>query len=216
MFIQTFSSVVLLASAHLVSSQTNNICGSLPNAGGWDGVASISYYAYMGTACDCGHDSEAAANWQGNTGAALNIGQGFYSGAVNNVIFQGNLNGQGDPGCGKACGVCYELQTTGVNAYGGGPGNGSSIVVMVVDACYNTNGAPNWCSSNTDVGVDDFGCGVHFDIDTDPTLNDPNPPFPVGQDGTVWANGGEFVQYRRTSCPPAMAAAFASDCAGDC
>jgi len=170
----------------------------------------------MGTACNCGHANEAAANWQGNTGAALNIGQGYYSGAVNQKIFQGALNGQGDPGCGAACGVCYELQTTGVNAYGGGPGNGSSIVVMVVDACYNTNGAPNWCSNNTDDGVDDFSCGVHFDIDTQPTLNKPNLPFPIGQDGTTWANGGEFVQYRRTSCPPAMAAAFANDCAGDC
>ncbi len=38
---------------------------------------------------------------------------------------------------------------------------------MVVDSCYNTNGAPNWCSSETDVGVDDFGYGVHIDIDTE-------------------------------------------------
>lgn len=124
----------------------------------------------MVTACNCGHNNEAAANWQGNTGAALQIGQGFYSGAVNQALFNGTLNPQGQPGCGSSCGVCYELQTTGTNAYGGGPGPGSSIVVMVVDSCYNTNGAPNWCSSNTDVGVDDFGCGVHFDIDTEYVL----------------------------------------------
>lgn len=170
----------------------------------------------MGTACNCGHDNEAATNWQGNTDAALNTGQGFYSGAINQKIFQGKLNSAGDPGCGAACGAHCELRTTGVNAYGGVPGIGPSIVVMVVDACYNTNGAPNWLTSNPNDGVDVFGCDVHFDIDTDPTLSDPYPPFPGGQDGTTWANGGEFVQYRRTSCPPATARAYASDCAGDC
>jgi len=70
----------------------------------------------MGTACNCEHNNEAAANWQGNTGAALQIGQGFYL-----AIFNCTLNPQGQPGYGSSCGVCYELQTTGMNAYGGGP-----------------------------------------------------------------------------------------------
>ena len=172
------------------------------------------YYAYMGTSCGCGNGNEAAANWQGNTGAALGIGQGYYSGAVNQVIFQGSMS-NGSPYCGPACGICYELQTTGQSAYGGSPGPGSTIVIMVVDSCYNNNGAPNWCSS-TSGGPDDFGCTVHFDIDTDPNLGSSSPPVPVGQDGTQWANGGEFVQYRQTACPPAMASAFSQDCAGDC
>lgn len=75
--------------------------------------------------------------------------------------------------------------TTGVNAYNGGIAGGSTIQMMVVDACYNNAGKPNWCSSNTDSGEDDFGCGVHFDIDTDPTQGD----VPViGQDGTTWTS----------------------------
>ena len=73
--------------------------------------------------------------------------------------------------------------TTGVNAYSGGTAGGSTIQMMVVDACYSNAGAPNWCSSNTDSGEDDFGCSVHFDIDTDPTEGD----IPaIGRDGTTW------------------------------
>ena len=75
--------------------------------------------------------------------------------------------------------------TTGVNAYNNGIAGGSTIQMMVVDACYNNAGKPNWCSSNTDSGEDDFGCGVHFDIDTDPTQG--NIPA-IGQDGTTWTS----------------------------
>ena len=75
--------------------------------------------------------------------------------------------------------------TTGVNAYDDGTAGGSTIQMMVVDACYSKQGAPNWCSSNTDSGVDDFGCDVHFDIDTDPTQG--NIPA-IGQDGTTWTS----------------------------
>ena len=58
---------------------------------------------------------------------------------------------------------------------------------MVTDACYNNNGAPNWCSSNTDSGQDDYGCDVHFDIQTaGPQSNGGNGPDAVGQDGQPW------------------------------
>ncbi|KAK3171287.1 hypothetical protein OEA41_003371 [Lepraria neglecta] len=192
---QLLSLLALLVTSAHVYAQSVGSCSNITTEGGWQGVASISYYAYMGTACNCGNGNEGAANWQGNTGAALGIGQGYYSGAVNQLLFQGNM-ASGEPNCGSGCGVCYELQTTGVNAYNGGVGPGSSITVMVVDACHNNNGAPNWCTSATG-GPDDFGCIVHFDIDTDPTAYNPTPPNPVGQDGTQWANGGEFVQYRQ-------------------
>ena len=75
--------------------------------------------------------------------------------------------------------------TTGVNAYDGGTGGGSTIQMMIVDACYGAADAPNWCSSNTDSGTDDFGCDVHFDIETDSTQG--NIPA-IGQDGTTWTS----------------------------
>ena len=119
--------------------------------------------------------------------------------------------------------------TTGVNAYSGGTAGGSTIQIMVVDACYSNAGAPNWCSSNTDSGEDDFGCSVHFDIDTDPTERD----IPaIGRDGTTWTrkwrsvgfgcnlliceDGGQMVLYRRTACPPEMTEAFNLDCKANC
>ena len=46
------------------------------------------------------------------------------------------------------------------------------LIEFLQDACYGQGGAPHWCSSNTDSGSDDFGCDVHFDIDTDPTQGD--------------------------------------------
>ena len=58
---------------------------------------------------------------------------------------------------------------------------------MVTDACYNNNGAPNWCSSNTASGQDDYGCSVHFDIQTaGPQPAGSNGPSAVGQDGQAW------------------------------
>ena len=161
--------------------------GKCPNVQvpeGWDGVASSTYYGYMGTACNCGKANFGQASWQANTGESLGIGQGVYSGAVNQALFKGALNSGGQPNCGAGCGLCYELMTTGVNAYAGGVGGGSTIQMMVVDACYGADDkAPHWCSSNTASGTDDFGCEKHFDIDTDPTLG--NVPA-VGQDGTTW------------------------------
>lgn len=167
--------------------------GKCPNVQvpeGWDGVASSTYYGYMGTACNCGKASFGQASWQANTGESLGIGQGVYSGAVNQALFKGALNSGGQPNCGAGCGLCYELMTTGVNAYAGGVGGGSTIQMMVVDACYGTDDtAPHWCSSNTASGTDDFGCEKHFDIDTDPTLG--NVPA-VGQDGTTWTSESSF------------------------
>lgn len=57
---------------------------------------------------------------------------------------------------------------------------------MVTDACYNNNGAPNWCSSNTDSGQDDYGCDVHFDIQTAGPQSNGNGPDAVGMDGQAW------------------------------
>ena len=62
---------------------------------------------------------------------------------------------------------------------------------MVTDACYNTQGAPNWCSSNTDSGQDDYGCDVHFDIQTAGPQSNGNGPDAVGQGGQPWTR--EFV-----------------------
>ena len=154
----------------------------------------------------CGAGNFGQASWQANSGESLGIGQGIYSGAVNQKLFGGTLNSAGQPGCGTGCGVCYELMTTGVNAYNDGTPGGSTIQIMVVvrqidpasrpvlyradisspfqnypghnfcplkasstklsvpqDACYNNAGSPNWCSSNTASGSDDFGCDVHFE-----------------------------------------------------
>ena len=67
---------------------------------------------------------------------------------------------------------------------------------MVTDACYNNNGAPNWCSSNTDSGQDDYGCSVHFDIQTaGPQPNRGNGPDAVGQDGQAWSCELDFFLY---------------------
>ena len=58
---------------------------------------------------------------------------------------------------------------------------------MVTDACYNNNGAPNWCSNNSDSGQDDYGCSVHFDIQTGgPQPAGSNGPDAMGQDGQAW------------------------------
>ncbi|MDI1486191.1 MAG: hypothetical protein OHK93_005417 [Ramalina farinacea] len=195
--------------------------GKCPNVQvpeGWDGVASSTYYGYMGTACNCGKAQFGQASWQANTGESLGIGQGVYSGAVNQALFKGALNSGGQPNCGAGCGLCYELMTTGVNAYAGGVGGGSTIQMMVVDACYGTaDTAPHWCSSNTASGTDDFGCEKHFDIDTDPTLG--NVPA-VGQDGTTWTNGGQIVLYRLlpncSSISPMLEEAFNTDCKPYC
>ena len=80
----------------------------------------------------CGDGNFGQASWQANTGESLGIGQGIYSGAVNQKLFGGTLNSAGQPGCGTSCGVCYELMTTGVNAYNGGTPGGSTIQMMVV------------------------------------------------------------------------------------
>lgn len=80
----------------------------------------------------CGNGNFGQASWQANTGESLGIGQGIYSGAVNQKLFGGSLNSAGQPGCGTSCGVCYELMTTGVNAYNGGTKGGSTIQMMVV------------------------------------------------------------------------------------
>ena len=147
----------------------------------------------MGSACNCGGNSGfSGASWQGNSGSSLNLGKGYYSGAVNQKLFSGSLNDKNQPGCGKTCGSCYELQSTGTNAYDNGPNGGSSIVVMVADACYNQDGKPNWCSSSTAEGQDDFGCSAHFDIQTSGPSKD-NGPAAVGTDGQPWTS--EFLLF---------------------
>ncbi len=80
----------------------------------------------------CGNGNFGQASWQANTGESLGIGQGIYSGAVNQKLFGGSLNSAGQPGCGTSCGICYELMTTGVNAYNSGTKGGSTIQMMVV------------------------------------------------------------------------------------
>ena len=74
---------------------------------------------------------------------------------------------------------------------------------MVTDACYNTQGAPNWCSSNTDSGQDDYGCDVHFDIQTAGPQSNGNGPDAVGQDGQPWTCEFDvrFVLCTALCCP---------------
>ena len=149
----------------------------------------------MGSSCQCGkastgYKSNKGTEWQSNTGDTLGLGNGWYSGAVNQKLFNGKLNDQNQPNCGGACGSCYELQTTGTNTYGmkNSPDGGSTLRMMVVDACYNQNGAPNWCSNNGKSGpkTDDFGCDVHFDIDT--SVKDvTDTPGPTSKQGHQWA-----------------------------
>jgi len=150
----------------------------------------------MGSGCLCGdpstgYNTAGNAGWQSNSAQALGI-PGFYSGAVNQKLFNGTLNGKGEPGCGSSCGSCYELQTTGSNAYGPSssfraPDGGSTIKLMTVDSCYNTLGTPNWCSDNSGTKTDDFDCGVHFDIQTESVDKGANNAPAQGQDGSKWA-----------------------------
>lgn len=136
----------------------------------------------MGTACLCGDGNQYEATWQSNTGPALGLQQGFYSGAVNNVLFRSRSSSRLT--CGASCGTCYDLVTSGTNAYNDGVAGGSMITMMVVDACYGQGGA-NWCSGGPTSGPtpDQFGCTDHFDVQTDPTRSD----VPVtGMDGTTW------------------------------
>ena len=125
----------------------------------------------MGSGCSCGQN---AWEWSGSAGV--------YYGAVNQAIFNGTMNSSGQPGCGSACGLCYQLQTTGYSAYPGGAGGGSSITLMIVDSCYSAG--DHWCGGTAPGWVDDLGCGVHFDIQTGPPESAGVPA--VGEDGQTW------------------------------
>ncbi|CAD6590441.1 MAG: hypothetical protein ASARMPRED_004817 [Alectoria sarmentosa] len=137
------------------SSQAATIgdCTSTSAPAGWDGIASTSYYGWMGSACDCGQDSW---EWTG--------GSGVYNGAVNQKLFQGSISSGGQPNCGSACGGCYELSTSGFNAYNDGVASGSTITLQIVDACYSAG--DHWCGSTSDDYKDSSSCSVHFDIQT--------------------------------------------------
>ena len=159
----------------------------------------------MGTSCSCGgKDGKTQETWESNTGAVIGPGQGYYSGAVNQILFNGSMP-NGSPFCGQACGQCYELVSTGIGGYSGGVVGGSKIVLMIVDSCFGTDVAnpatpdnPNWCTSTTG-GSDYFGCNTHFDIDTDPVVadaNNPNAvPHPIGQDGKDWPSESNFALF---------------------
>ena len=125
----------------------------------------------MGSACDCGQNS-----WEWSTGS------GVYNAAVNQKLFNGALNSAGQPNCGSACGTCYELSTTGFNAYNGGVASGSSITVQIIDACYGAG--DHWCGSTSDDYKDSSSCSVHFDIQTGAPGS--NGQAAVGSDGTTW------------------------------
>ena len=55
------------------------------------------------------------------------------------------------------------------------------MVVMVVDAYYNANGALIWRSSNTDCEEDGCGRSVHLIIDTRANIGASNVPAPQGE-----------------------------------
>ncbi|KAF6217829.1 hypothetical protein HO133_006240 [Letharia lupina] len=150
---------------------TTGDCTSTSAPGGWDGIASTSYYGWMGSSCDCGQNSW---EWGGSSGV--------YNGAVNQKLFQGRINGGGQPNCGEACGGCYELFTSGFNAYNDGVGSGSMITLQIVDSCYSAG--DHWCGSTSDDYKDSSLCSVHFDIQTGPPLS--HGQAAVGSDGTTW------------------------------
>ncbi|MCJ1452827.1 hypothetical protein MMC28_003172 [Mycoblastus sanguinarius] len=179
MLTQSLTSLFLLLSTHYLSIYADPVtgaatvggCDAVTNLNGWEGVASTSYYGWMGSACDC---SQTSWQWSG--------GSGVYSGAVNQKLFAGQLNSGGQPNCGSACGTCYELSTTGTNAYNDGVGAGSTITVQIVDACYSAG--DHWCGSTSDSYKDSSDCGVHFDLQTGPPGS--NGVAAVGSDGTTW------------------------------
>ena len=125
----------------------------------------------MGSACDCGQQSW---QWSGSSGT--------YSGAVSQRVFAGALNPSGQPNCGSSCGQCYELSTSGFNAYNDGVGAGSTLTLQIVDACF-SNG-DHWCGSTSADYTDTSGCGVHFDIQTGAPGSMGSAP--VGADGKTW------------------------------
>lgn len=135
----------------------------------------------MGSACDCGQNSW---EWAGSSGV--------YNGAVNQKLFQGTLNAAGQPNCGKACGGCYELSTSGFNSYNDGVGSGSTITLQIVDACYSAG--DHWCGSTSDDFKDSSSCSVHFDIQTGSPGT--NGQAAVGSDGTTW-NGEQCPKNLR-------------------
>ena len=169
----------------------------------------------MGSACNCGQNSW---EWAGSSGV--------YNGAVNQKLFQGSINSAGQPNCGSACGGCYELSTSGFNAYNGGIGSGSTITLQIVDACYSAG--DHWCGSTSDDYKDSSSCSVHFDIQTGAPGS--NGQAAIGADGTTWngrqifnrlgaltqwltdADGGQIVYYRSTSCPPSLTSNYKSSC----
>ena len=151
----------------------------------------------MGSACDCSQSS-----WQWTNSP------GVYNGAVNQKLFQGTLNSAGAPNYGKSCGSCYELSTSGYNAYNGGVGSGSTITIQIVDACYGAG--DHWCGSTSDDYKDSSDCGVHFDIQT--AGPGQGGVAAVGADGKTWNAGGQIVYYRETACPGSLSSSFRGDC----
>ena len=164
---------------------------------GWTGVAStsVSYLSHCvsselllntpqnyvftdpATACDC--NSSATWQWSG-------VGNGYYNGAVNAHFFMG---ADGQPNCGKGCGSCYQLMSSGQNFYGGGPGgdgigSGSMMTLNIIDSCYASDGSSKWCTSLDPSATDQAGCNVHFDI----MSGGPGAGMsdPTGSDGKVW------------------------------
>ena len=168
----------------------------------------------MGSACDCGQNSW---EWAGSSG--------IYNGAVNQKLFQGSINSGGQPNCGSACGGCYELSTSGFNAYNDGVASGSTITLQIVDACYSAG--DHWCGSTSDDYKDSSSCSVHFDIQTGAPGS--NGQAAVGSDGTTWSgeltshlcvvsrilndvDGGQIVYYKQTSCPQTLTSNYKSSC----
>lgn len=115
-------------------------------------------------------------------------GSGVYNGAVNQKLFNGSTP-DGLPYCGSACGTCYELSTSGFNAYNDGPASGSTITLQIVDACYSSGS--EWCGSLSDDYKDRSSCGVHFDIQTGAPGT--SGQAMVGADGTTW--NSEFIVF---------------------
>ena len=99
----------------------------------------------------------------------MGMGNGLYTAAGSQAIFDAS----GASWCGAACGICFDLISTGKSpctGCGTGGDAGKRITVMVTNLCPH-NGNEQWCP--TVGGKNEYGYSYHFDLEaTAPILGD--------------------------------------------
>ncbi|KAF8344146.1 glycoside hydrolase [Cantharellus anzutake] len=139
------------------------------------------YYDGTEGACGCGNSSGPFA-WQNG------ISTGVYTAAASQGIFDAG----GATWCGKGCGLCFKLTSTGkspCSTCGTGGGAGQSIIVMITNLCP-YNGNQQWCPNPG--GVNAYGYSAHFDI--------------MSKNGFGWDN--PVVDYVQVTCPTLAASDY--------